>query len=316
MTLLWPLDSNAVAAGGGYMADRGAGHVPRYHQGVDVPVGVGTPIYGSGDGTVATVANTGPTAGYGLYVQVQYGALKVITAHMSSTDVTVGQAVTSSTVLGKSGGTKGAFGAGDATGPHCHVETHLNGTLVDPHSQLSPRNGAAGGGGGLMRITVPGVTVADAQNRLIAWGISVGATGADNVNGPATTAGLTAFQTAEKLTVDDILGPDTWAKLQSTPTVAAPPFPLAAGQYFGPEGGPAASVSGYHSHAADLAVWQTQATAAGYNPGPTGADGRYGPVGAKDPKGYTAAAAKALQAKFGKTQDSLIGPDTWPLPWM
>lgn len=316
MSLLWPLDSNAVSTGGGYMADRGAGHVPRYHQGVDVPVGVGTPIYGSGAGTVVTVANTGPTAGYGLYVQVQYGNLKVITAHMSSTDVAVGQSVTSSTVLGKSGGTKGAFGAGDATGPHCHVETHLNGTLVDPHSQLSPRNGAAGGGGGLMRITVAGVSVLMVQLRLIAHGISVGATGADGENGPASTAGLGTFQGANGLTVDYIVGPDTWAKLEAAPAPAAPPFPLAVGQYFGPEGGPAASVSGYHSHAADLAVWQTQATAKGYNLGPTGADGRYGPVGAKDPEGYTAAAAKALQAKFGKSEDSLIGPDTWRLPWM
>lgn len=137
--LVWPTTNTTVSAGGEYGADRGAGHTPRYHQGVDLAVPVGTSLYASGTGTVTGVANTGSTSGYGLYVTVAYGSTSVITAHMSSVTVSVGQAVTSSTLLGKSGGQRGSYGAGDATGPHCHVEVRVGGTLVNPNSVFAPR---------------------------------------------------------------------------------------------------------------------------------------------------------------------------------
>jgi murein DD-endopeptidase len=120
--MLWPVTSSRIS--GGYGDDRGPGHVPRYHQGTDAAVGIGTPVYGSGTGTVtSTVANN---ATYGNYVVVTYGMTTVLTAHLSVIEVKTGQIVSATTEIAKSGNT------GQSTGPHVHVETRVNGTLADP----------------------------------------------------------------------------------------------------------------------------------------------------------------------------------------
>jgi murein DD-endopeptidase len=120
--LSWPV--NGTALSGRYGDDRGAGHVPRYHQGTDAPVKVGTPVYASGKGTVTSVVPN--NASYGNYVVVTYGLTTVLTAHLSVIGVKKGQIVSGSTEIGKSGNT------GQSTGPHVHVETRVNGTLKDP----------------------------------------------------------------------------------------------------------------------------------------------------------------------------------------
>jgi murein DD-endopeptidase MepM/ murein hydrolase activator NlpD len=127
--LLWPVTGTTIS--GRYGDDRGAGHVPRYHQGTDAPVKVGTPVYSSGRGTVTTVVRD--NASYGNYVVVTYGLTTVLTAHLSEISVTKGQVVGNGKQIGKSGNT------GQSTGPHVHVETRVNGTLKDPLSLLSFR---------------------------------------------------------------------------------------------------------------------------------------------------------------------------------
>ncbi|MFJ5144230.1 peptidoglycan DD-metalloendopeptidase family protein [Curtobacterium sp. NPDC088465] len=127
--LLWPVTGTTIS--GRYGDDRGAGHVPRYHQGTDAPVKVGTPVYSSGPGTVTTVVRD--NASYGNYVVVTYGLTTVLTAHLSEISVTKGQVVGNGKQIGKSGNT------GQSTGPHVHVETRVNGTLKDPLSLLSFR---------------------------------------------------------------------------------------------------------------------------------------------------------------------------------
>ncbi|WP_420369554.1 peptidoglycan DD-metalloendopeptidase family protein [Curtobacterium sp. L1-20] len=120
--LLWPVASTKIT--GRYGDDRGAGHVPRYHQGTDSPAPVGTPVYASGAGTVtSTVANN---ASYGNYVVVTYGMTTVLTAHLSKIEVKTGQIVTKGNEIARSGNT------GQSTGPHVHVEVRQGGTLVDP----------------------------------------------------------------------------------------------------------------------------------------------------------------------------------------
>lgn len=120
--LLWPVASTKIS--GKYGDDRGAGHVPRYHQGTDSAVGIGTPVYASGTGTVtSTVANN---ASYGNYVVVTYGMTTVLTAHLSKIEVKQGQIVTKGSEIARSGNT------GQSTGPHVHVEVRQGGTLVDP----------------------------------------------------------------------------------------------------------------------------------------------------------------------------------------
>ncbi len=137
-TLYWPTVSRKGVSGGEYGADRGPNHSPRYHQGYDVAIPVGTTLYGCGNGTVSqVVADSG---GYGKYVLVTYEDVTVITAHMSSTNVSVGNKVTTSTVLGLSGGAAGSPGAGDSTGPHCHVEVKKSGVLTDPTRILVDRS--------------------------------------------------------------------------------------------------------------------------------------------------------------------------------
>lgn len=120
--LAWPVNGTKIT--GRYGDDRGAGHVPRYHQGTDAPVPVGTAVYGSGTGTVTkTIAND---AAYGNYIVVTYGMTAVLVAHLSKIEVKQGQIVKLGTEIAKSGNT------GQSTGPHVHVETRRNGTLVDP----------------------------------------------------------------------------------------------------------------------------------------------------------------------------------------
>lgn len=136
--LFWPTVSTAVVAGGEYGADRGPNHTPRYHQGYDVSIGSGTTIYGCGDGQVTRVVQD--SSGYGRFVEVLYGSTSVITAHMSSAAVAAGDTVSISTVLGRSGGVAGSDGAGDSTGPHCHVEVRVGGALTDPTTVLVDRS--------------------------------------------------------------------------------------------------------------------------------------------------------------------------------
>ncbi|WP_420363467.1 peptidoglycan DD-metalloendopeptidase family protein [Curtobacterium aetherium] len=120
--LRWPVNGTTIT--GRFGDDRGAGHVPRYHQGTDAPVKVGTPVYASGSGRVTTVVRN--NASYGNYVIVTYGLTTVLTAHLSSISVSKDQVVTLGKEIGKSGNT------GQSTGPHVHVETRVSGTLKDP----------------------------------------------------------------------------------------------------------------------------------------------------------------------------------------
>lgn len=120
--LLWPVATTRIS--GKYGDDRGAGHVPRYHQGTDASVGIGTPVYASGSGKVTSAVANHPS--YGNYVVVTYGMTTVLTAHLSKIEVKTGQIVAKGNEIAKSGNT------GQSTGPHVHVEVRQGGTLVDP----------------------------------------------------------------------------------------------------------------------------------------------------------------------------------------
>ena len=149
-TLVRPCASDSSpVVGGTYMYDRGTQHVPRFHQGIDIGISTGTPLYGCGEGRVVGVVK-GSTGG-GYYVIVRYLAngetIDVITMHMSRIDVVYGQAVTLSTVLGLSGGAAGAIGSGQSTGSHLHLQMSVNQVLADPDSRLKSRTATAGGTG-------------------------------------------------------------------------------------------------------------------------------------------------------------------------
>lgn len=97
---------------------------PAMHTGIDFRAETGTPIRATAPGKVVTAEYSG---GYGNMVEIEHaGGITTRYAHMSAISVSVGQSVTSGTVVGKVGST------GRSTGPHLHYETRIDGDPVDP----------------------------------------------------------------------------------------------------------------------------------------------------------------------------------------
>ena len=100
------------------------------HTGIDIADNSRPNIYPYKAGTVVNVVYS--YSGYGYYVIVSHGKdangneLQTLYAHMSSINVSVGQQVTQSTVLGRMGTT------GLSTGIHLHFEIRVinNGTMT------------------------------------------------------------------------------------------------------------------------------------------------------------------------------------------
>lgn len=97
---------------------------PAMHTGVDFRAESGSPIRATAPGKVVTAEYSG---GYGNMVEVEHAnGVSTRYAHMSAILATVGQSVTTGTVLGRVGST------GRSTGPHLHYETRINGEPSDP----------------------------------------------------------------------------------------------------------------------------------------------------------------------------------------
>ncbi len=100
----------------------------RQHRGVDLAVGMGTPVAAAASGTVICAEYK---ESYGNIVQVDHGYGIVTTyAHLDSIAVAVGQKVERGEVLAYSGNT------GNSTGPHLHFEVILNGEYLNPLDYL------------------------------------------------------------------------------------------------------------------------------------------------------------------------------------
>lgn len=99
---------------------------------------------------------------------------------------------------------------------------------------------------------------------------------------------------------------------EGAPSTVAPPFPLARGQFFGPEGMGANSISGWHSHRDDLKRYQQRMKDRGWA---MIVDGLYGPLGATTPTGNTAEITIAFQKEKGLYPDGFVGPNTWNAAW-
>ncbi|WP_116042536.1 M23 family metallopeptidase [Amycolatopsis palatopharyngis] len=80
-------------------------------------------VRSSAAGTVEIVRNLGNTS-YGKYIVVRHAeGWKTLYAHLNSFNVSVGQRVSTGTIIGKVGST------GGSTGPHLHYEQRLNGVV-------------------------------------------------------------------------------------------------------------------------------------------------------------------------------------------
>jgi peptidoglycan hydrolase-like protein with peptidoglycan-binding domain/DNA invertase Pin-like site-specific DNA recombinase len=122
------------------------------------------------------------------------------------------------------------------------------------------------------------------QRALTRRGYGLGAAGTDGRFGPITDAAVRRLQADRGLAVDGIVGRHTRAALQRTVAV------LAQGAGMGARPSPA------------VKRVQRALTRAGYRLGPTGIDGRFGPI--------TDAAVRRLQADRGLPVDGIVGPHT------
>ena len=99
-------------------------NVMRFHQGQDITVKSGTPIYSPADGIVKRAYYAG---GFGNHIKLDHGnGYTTLFAHLSKIKVKHGQQVSRGEVIGLTGNT------GRSTAPHLHYEIHHYGESKNP----------------------------------------------------------------------------------------------------------------------------------------------------------------------------------------
>ena len=99
-------------------------NVMRFHQGQDITVKTGTPIYSPADGIVKRAYYAG---GFGNHIKLDHGnGYTTLFAHLSKIKVKHGQKVFRGEVIGLTGNT------GRSTAPHLHYEIHHYGESKNP----------------------------------------------------------------------------------------------------------------------------------------------------------------------------------------
>jgi murein DD-endopeptidase MepM/ murein hydrolase activator NlpD len=117
---IWPVNGTFVSGFGMRWG--------RMHEGIDITAPFGAPVVAVAAGTVTEVGWHG---GWGNLVVVDHGGgLETYYAHNSSFAVSVGTSVSQGQVISYVGST------GNSSGPHVHLEVHVNGTPVDPMGYL------------------------------------------------------------------------------------------------------------------------------------------------------------------------------------
>ncbi len=95
------------------------------HAGIDLAGPVGTPVYATADGTVATAGYNG--GGYGNLIKLDHGrGIETRYGHLSSIAVHAGQRVSRGQLIARMGST------GRSTGSHLHYEVRIDGRAVNP----------------------------------------------------------------------------------------------------------------------------------------------------------------------------------------
>jgi murein DD-endopeptidase MepM/ murein hydrolase activator NlpD len=99
-------------------------HFTRFHAGLDIGAGWGSPIVAAGDGQVITAGWAG---GYGREVRIAHGGgVMSLYGHMSQIVATPGSFVRRGQLIGYVGS------SGLSTGPHLHFEVRQSGQPVNP----------------------------------------------------------------------------------------------------------------------------------------------------------------------------------------
>ncbi len=122
----WPTTGRITSRFGRRSSPGGIGSTN--HQGLDIAVPYGTPIYAADGGTVTYA---GWMSSYGYLVQIDHGNGYVTRyAHNSSLIVSVGTKVYKGQQIARAGST------GNSTGNHCHFEIRYNGVAKNPLNYL------------------------------------------------------------------------------------------------------------------------------------------------------------------------------------
>lgn len=133
-TIQWPFPIPVPISSGFGPRIAPCGGCSSFHEGIDFAPGRGVAIGAIADGVVSAVVNT--HAGLGNHVIVDHvingQKVQSVYGHMldGSIVVTVGEQVKVTQTLGLVGST------GESTGPHLHLEIHINGVPVDPFAWL------------------------------------------------------------------------------------------------------------------------------------------------------------------------------------
>lgn len=118
----------------GYVSSKYGPRGRRAHQGVDLPLKTGDPIYSCFDGKVRY--SNYSSSGYGNLVIIRHNnGLETYYAHLSERDVEAGDWVVAGQQIGKGGST------GRSTGPHLHFETRYKGQSFDPERLFDFKTG-------------------------------------------------------------------------------------------------------------------------------------------------------------------------------
>lgn len=98
--------------------------VRKFHTGIDIPMGKGTPVYATGNGVVT---RKGYCSGYGYFIEIQHaGGFRSFYAHLSRTLVNIGDTVDIATQIACVGST------GVSTGSHLHYEVRKDNRFLNP----------------------------------------------------------------------------------------------------------------------------------------------------------------------------------------
>lgn len=101
-----------------------------YHNGIDLGVGIGTPVYSAATGTVTRI--NWNTQFNGNCVEVSHGnGVVTLYLHLKQAAVSVGSQVNAGQLIAYSGNT------GVGTGPHLHFQINVNGTPTNPRNYIN-----------------------------------------------------------------------------------------------------------------------------------------------------------------------------------
>jgi murein DD-endopeptidase MepM/ murein hydrolase activator NlpD len=124
LPMIFPVPGNFRISSGFGMRRDPFSRQRTFHNGIDIPLRVGTPVRATGNGYCS---RTGVDSLLGKFVVINHNdEYESIYGHLSAVKIKAGDQVNSGTVIGSSGNT------GKSTNPHLHYQVNHRGKPVDP----------------------------------------------------------------------------------------------------------------------------------------------------------------------------------------